>query len=56
MGGIKPKRPLMKDTSNTKQRIGQPILIELKLQNPNLMTETLPKIDEIREEVEEISL
>ena len=36
MGGNKPmgiKRPLLKDSSNTESRVGQPALIELVLSN-----------------------
>ena len=36
MGGNKPmgiKRPLLKDSSNTESRVGQPALIELILSN-----------------------
>ena len=55
MGGIKPSRPLGGDSEGDK-RMGLNVLIELKITNQNLMTETLPKIDELDDQIEKIAL
>ena len=53
MGGV--KRPLGGDSEGEK-RMGMNVLIELKLTNQEQMIETIPKIDQLDDQVEKIQL
>ena len=59
MGGSKiggAKRPLIKESIGGENRIASNVLIELIISKQDQMTESLPEIDEINEEVESINM